>query len=67
MVRTTHLELDVLPPFDFRAAATPHGRVILPCTAWLSERQLVLEGLREASIAAEALQRKLRSLKGVGP
>lgn len=52
MVRTTHLELDVPPPFDFCAAATSHGWVVLAPTAWLGERQVVqrVERLRTGKV-----------------
>jgi 3-methyladenine DNA glycosylase/8-oxoguanine DNA glycosylase len=41
MVRTSHLRLEVQPPFDFRAAATSHGWIALAPTAWSAERRAV--------------------------
>jgi 3-methyladenine DNA glycosylase/8-oxoguanine DNA glycosylase len=38
---TTHLALEVPPPFDFRSAATSYGWVALAPTAWLADRQMV--------------------------
>jgi hypothetical protein len=41
MVRTSHLKIEVRPPFDFRAAATSHGWIALAPTAWSPERRTV--------------------------
>jgi 3-methyladenine DNA glycosylase/8-oxoguanine DNA glycosylase len=41
MVHTSHLKLEVYPPFNFHAAATSHGWIALAPNAWLAEHRMV--------------------------